>query len=151
MKAFMKALNSTYLITIAEVSKSTISVVSSVVSHLHELHKEISDEAAQTNANYKLRAAVRNILKTPNVGDVKKLHACSADLFQILNKLNDNVYVIDFGIISSLNVKDLLDYKGLDFVLLVDERLLLSLFLRVFSFLNSNTFYLIQQIKSIKS
>ena len=47
------------------------------------------------NANCKLQADVQNILKTFNVGDVKKLHACSVDPFQILNnsKLNDNAYV----------------------------------------------------------
>jgi len=33
-----------------------------------------------------------------------------------LNKLNDNVYVIDFGINSTFNIKNLVDYKGLDFV-----------------------------------
>jgi len=38
-----------------------------------------------------------------------------------LNKLNDNTYVIDFGISSTLNVKNLEDYKGLDFILLVNE------------------------------
>jgi len=48
------------------------------------------------------------------------MHAYSADSFQILNKLNDNIYVIDFGISFTLNIKDLMDYKGLDFILLVD-------------------------------
>ena len=38
-----------------------------------------------------------------------------------MNKLNDNVYVIDFGISSILNVKDLVDYKSLDFILLIDK------------------------------
>jgi len=57
---------------------------------VHKLHKKISDKVNQNNANYNLRADVRN-----NVGDVKKLHSCTADPFQILNKLNDNAYIID--------------------------------------------------------
>jgi len=32
---------------------------STFASHMHELHKEISDRIAQRNANYKLRADVR--------------------------------------------------------------------------------------------
>ena len=47
------------------------------------------------------------------------MHAYSADSFQILNKLNDDVYVIDFGISFTLNVKNPMDYKGLNFILLV--------------------------------
>ena len=81
---------------------------------MHEVHKKISDRIAQNNVHYKLRADVRIRLKTFNVGDVKKLHACNDDPFQILNKLNDNVYVINFGINSTLNIKDPVDYKGLD-------------------------------------
>jgi len=50
---------------------------------------------------------------------VKKLHACSVDQFQILKKLTDSTYIIDlpnnFGISSTLNVEDLVDYKGLNF------------------------------------
>jgi len=88
---------------------------------MHELLKEISDKIARNNANYELRADVRNILNFFNAGEVvKKLNACSANIFQILNKLNDNVYVINFDS-STLNVKDLVDYKGVDFILLVDE------------------------------
>ena len=72
-----------------------------------------------------LRDDVRNRLKTYNVGDVKKLHACSANLFLILKKLNDNAYIINlpknFDISSTLNVKNLVNYKGLDFILLVDD------------------------------
>jgi len=92
------------------------------------------DKIVQSNANYKLRADVRKRLKTFNVGDymmvwicpewfppgtVKKLHARSAGPFQILKKLNDNTYVIDlpqdFGISSTFNIEDLVDYKGPDF------------------------------------
>ena len=77
---------------------------SSFASHMHELHKEINDKIAQNNANYKLRADVRKRLKLFNVGDfvivrirleqflsgtVKKLHARSAGLFQILKNLNE--------------------------------------------------------------
>jgi len=48
---------------------------------VHDLHKKIIDIVAQNNINYKLRAYVRNRLKNFNIGDVKKLHACSVDLF----------------------------------------------------------------------
>ena len=50
---------------------------------------------------------------------VKKLHARSASPFQILKKLNDNVYIIDlpqdFGISFTFNIENLMDYKGPDF------------------------------------
>ena len=64
---------------------------------MRELHKEIIDRIAQDNANYKLQVVVRKRL-TSNVGDfvmVKKMHAQSAGLLQILKKWNDNDYVID--------------------------------------------------------
>jgi len=106
---------------------------------VYELHKKIIDKIARNNANYDLRADVKNF----NGGEaVKKLHACSANPFQILHKLNDNIYVIDFSISSTLNTKDLVDYKSLNFIQLVDKPLL-SLFLRDISFLHSNIFYLI--------
>ena len=35
-------------------------------------------------------------INTFNVGDIQKLHACSSDSFQILMKLNDDIYVIIF-------------------------------------------------------
>jgi len=109
-------------------------VVSAFASHVHKPHKEISDEIEQNNANYKLRVDIRKKYKTFNVGDymmvricpkrfppetVKKLHARNARRFKVLNKLNNNTYVIDlskdFGITYTFNVKDLVDYKGLDF------------------------------------
>ena len=89
---------------------------SSFASHVHDLHKKVMNKIAQSNASYKLGADVRKKLKIFNVGDyvivrirlewfspgtVKKLHAHSADPFQILKKLNDNTYIInlpqDFG------------------------------------------------------
>ena len=42
---------------------------SSFVSHVHDLHKEVIDKIAQSNASYKLRAGVRKRLKIFNVGD----------------------------------------------------------------------------------
>ena len=132
-----------------KISEFAFSFASSFASHAHELHKKISDKIARNNANYELRADVRKRLKTFNVGDVvKKLHVSSVDPFQILNKLNNNAYVI--GISSTFNIKDLVDYKDLDFLLLI-VTLLLSLFLRVLSFFHSKIFYLTQQIKLIKS
>ena len=71
---------------------------------MHELHEEISDKVAQNNVNYMLQTDVRNILKTFNVGDVNKLHACSADPFQILNILNNNASVIDFFVSVILSI-----------------------------------------------
>ena len=51
-------------------------------------------------------------------GTVKKLHVCSTGPFKSLNKLNDNIYVIDllkiFDISYTFNVEDLVDYD-LDF------------------------------------
>ena len=101
------------------VSQSASSIASSVASHVHELHEKINDKVAQNNANYMLRADVKNKLKTFNVCDVNKLHACSADSFQILNKLDENIYIVDFGISSIFNIKVLVDYKALHFILLI--------------------------------
>jgi len=63
----------------------------SFASHVPESHEEINEKIEQNNDNHEMRADDRNILKTFNVGDVKQLHACSVDPFQILMKLNDNV------------------------------------------------------------
>ena len=72
---------------------------------------------AQNNANYKLWIDVRKQFKAFNVGD--DLHACSTGPFQILKKPCDNAYAIDlfksFGIGSTFNIGDLVDYKGLYF------------------------------------
>ena len=37
------------------------------------------------------------------------------DPFQILKKLNYNIYVIDFGISFIFNIEDLVNYKSFDF------------------------------------
>ena len=66
----------THLISIPDhynVSEYASSFASSVASHVHELYKKISYKVAQSNADYKLWVDVRNILKTFNVSDVKKL------------------------------------------------------------------------------
>ena len=42
---------------------------STFASHMHELHKEISDRIIQNNTNCKLRDNVKKRLKTFNVGD----------------------------------------------------------------------------------
>jgi hypothetical protein len=107
---------------------------SAFASHIHDLHKEISNRIAQNNTNYKIRADLRRRFKEFNVGDfvmvrirperfppgtVKKLHARSAGPFKILKKINDNAYVLDlpsdFGISSTFNIEDLVAYKGPDF------------------------------------
>ena len=95
---------------------------------MHTLHKDISDEIEHSNTNYKLRADIRKKIKTFNVGNyvmvriylkwfpsktVKKLYVLSVGSFKILNKLNDNIYVIDlpkdFDFSYTFNVKDLVD------------------------------------------
>ena len=72
-----------------------------------------------------IRADNRNRLNTFNISDVQKLHACSSDPFQVLMKLNDNIYIIDlsidFDICSIFNIDCLVYYKGLDVIPLVDE------------------------------
>ena len=104
---------------------------SSFATHMHELHKVISDKIKQSNFNYKLRADVRRKFKTFDIGDlvmvrirperfppgtVKKLHARSAGPFKILTKLNDNVDLPeDFEINPTFNIEDLVEYKGPNF------------------------------------
>ncbi|XP_072962671.1 uncharacterized protein [Typha angustifolia] len=107
---------------------------STFASHIHDLHKEISNRIAQNNTNYKIRVNLRRRFKEFNVGDfvmvlirperfppgtVKKLHARSAGPFKILKKINDNAYVLDlpsdFGISSTFNIEDLVAYKSPDF------------------------------------
>ena len=68
------------------------------------------------------------------------VHACSTSSFQILKKLNDNAYIINlpesFGISSTYNIEDLVDYEGPDFNSnnpLVDESSM-GLFLRTLPF-----------------
>ena len=118
------------LIPVAEHYRAS-ETASAFASHMHKLHKKISNKIAESNANYKLRADVRNILRTFCIGDflmvqilperfplgiVEKLHAHSASPFQIFKKLNDNAYVIDlskdFDISSTFNVEDPVEYKG---------------------------------------
>ena len=100
--------------------------VSSFTSHVHESHEVISDKLAQNNANHEMRVDDTNRLKTFNVGNiVKQLHICSANPFQILMKLHDNVYAINLfinvDIGSTFNIEYLVDYKSLDVFSLVDE------------------------------
>ena len=96
----------------------------SSASHVHK-PTEISDKIAQKIANHEIRADVRNRLNTFKVSDVQKLHAYNSNSFQILIKLNDNIYIIDlsldFGISSTSNINCLVNYKGLDVIPLVDE------------------------------
>ena len=68
-----------------------------------------------------------NRLNTFNVDIVQKLNACSFNPFQILMKLNNNIYVIDllidFGICSTFNIDCLMNYKSFDVIPLVCETL----------------------------
>jgi len=88
---------------------------------------KISDEIAQHNANHGKRTDDRNKLNTFNVGDViQKFYACSSDPFQILMKLNYDIYIIDlpidFGVSSTFNIYYLVDYKCfINIIPLVDE------------------------------
>ena len=49
-------------------------------------------------------------------GTVKKLHARSAEPFQIIKKINSNTYVVDlppdFGISCTFDIEDLVPYRG---------------------------------------
>jgi len=115
---------------------------------------------------------VKKCFKTFNIGDyvmilicpewfprkaeiVKKLHAHSAGPFQILKKLGDNTYIINlsesFGINSTFNIEDLVDYKSPDFNPsnpLVDESSHepISEILRDPPFHHFQIYYLIQQV-----
>jgi len=100
---------------------------------VHKPHKEISDENKWSNVKPILQTDSRKIYKAFNAGDhvivqiypkrfplgtVKMLHVSSAAPFKILNKLNYNTYIIDlprnYGISCTLNINDLVDYKGFD-------------------------------------
>jgi len=110
---------------------------SSFASHVHmkshhKLYKKAMSKIVQNNVHCKIRIDNRKLFKTFDIGDV--LHACSTDPFQILKKLNCNLYVIDFGITSIFNIKDLVYYKGFDFNLsnfLINEPFHESIFERL--------------------
>jgi len=104
-------------------------------SHIHDLHKEISNQIQKSNANYKAYANLHKKAHEFNVGDyvmvqirleryplgaVKKLHARSVGPFKILKKINSNAYVVDlspdFGVSFSFNIEDMIAYKGLNFL-----------------------------------
>jgi len=96
-----------------------MSALSSFTSHVHvesyhDLHKEVMDKIAQHNANYEIQIDISKLFKTFNFGDVI-LRAFSINSFQILKKLNCNVYVIDFGISFIFNIDNPVDYKEFDF------------------------------------
>jgi len=98
----------------------------------------------KNNADYKACADLHCRLKIFNVGDyvmvrlrseqfslstVKKLHARSARPFQILKRINSNIYMVDlspdFDISCTFNVEDLIPYRGIFDTLsdpLMDER-----------------------------
>jgi len=102
--------------------------------HIHDLHKEISNQIQKNNANYKAYADLHRKAHEFNVrdyvmvrirseqyppGTVKKLHARSAGPFKILKKINSNAYIVDlpsdFGISPSFNIEDLIAYKEPNF------------------------------------
>jgi len=107
---------------------------SEFASHLHDLHKEISNKINQSNAPYKARVDLHRKVKKFEVrdyvvvrihskwfppGTVKKLFAHGAGPFQVIKRINDNAYVLNlserFGISPIFNVEDLTAYKGQDF------------------------------------
>ena len=76
---------------------------SAFASHIRALHEKIREKIMKNNVDYKASADLHRRLKTFSVGDyvmvcmrperfppgtVKKLHARSARLFQILKKIN---------------------------------------------------------------
>ena len=90
-------------------------------------------------------------------GTIEKLHAGSVGPFQILKKLDDNVYIIDFpkdfGIGSKFNVENLVDYKDSNFNPnnpMVDEpeseTILESHTLPPLSYISPNTTYEVDKI-----
>jgi len=96
------------------------------------------------------RIDIRKLFKIFNVGDVILL-ACSTDSLQILRKLNCHVYIIDFGISSTFNIENLVDYKGPNSnPNNPSDDDLLSLFLRDILFHHFQIYYLIQRIRLIK-
>ena len=106
---------------------------SAFASHLHDLHREISNKINHSNATYKVRVNLYRV-KRFEVGDyvmvwirserfpsgtVKKLHACGAGPFEVLKRINNNTYVLNlpegFGISPIFTVEDMIMYKDLDF------------------------------------
>jgi len=85
---------------------------------------------------------VRIYLKEFPSVTVKILHACSAEPFKILNKLNCNTYVInlsrDYDISCTFNVNDLVNYMDFDCNPLIS--LPLSNFLRATHLVHSQIF-----------
>ena len=83
---------------------------SAFASHLHDLHKEISNKINKSNAAYKVRADLHRKVQRFEVGDyvmvrirserfppgtVKKLHARGAGPFEVMKRINDNAYVLN--------------------------------------------------------
>jgi len=107
---------------------------SAFASHIHDLHKEISEKIQKRNAQYKSYCDLHRRHLEFNESDyimirihperfpsgaVKKLTVQSVGFFKILKKINPNAYVIDlspdFGISLTFNISDFVAYKGSPF------------------------------------
>ncbi len=103
----------------------------SYAQHVRDLHNEISKKIDMSNKAYAQAANRHKRAKEFIEGDyvmirlkperfppgtMKKLHARSAGPFRILKKIEPNAYVVDlpldFGISSTFNISDLIEYKG---------------------------------------
>ena len=82
---------------------------SAFASHIHDLHKEVNNKINQSNTTYKARVDLHRRVKMFEVGDyemvrirskqfplgtVKKSHACGAGPFEVIKRMNNNVYVL---------------------------------------------------------
>jgi len=101
----------------------------SFARRIQDLHIEITKQIQTSNAQYKLQADLHRQHNEFNVGDYvmirirperfssganRKLHACSAGPFKVLQRVGPNAYVLDlpynFGISSTFNIEDLVAY-----------------------------------------
>ena len=103
----------------------------SFATRMHELHKHISDQINSNNLKYKTLADAHKRFQEFKIGDYvmvkmrperfpqgsnRKLQARSTGPFKILSKIGANAYILkipsDWGISSTFNVEDLVQFQG---------------------------------------